>query len=258
MRSLFLILLGLTLAWTGISQSVYNAQKPSEMVQECKYEGKIFKHKALFEPASTKKDVNGSLREYESLTLDTEKLQSLSFEAPEQMNFTIPAGSRNTLELELVKVDIFDAEFAVVESSTNQPVKIERGLHYRGIIKGDQNSIAAVSIFEDEVTGLVSSASLGNVVLAKLNQKNNINDYVLYNDEDVVETLGAYCETPDDGPEYTREQLDYEPSSDRGSGDCVRIYFEVDHDIFNNKGGTTGAANYITAIFNQSATLYAN
>ncbi len=258
MRSLVLILLGLTLAWTGISQSVYTSQKPSEMVQECKYEGKTFQYKALFEPASTKKDVNGSLREYESLTIDAEKLQSLVFEAPEQMTFTIPAGSRETIELELVKVDIFDATFSVVESSTNQPVKMEQGLHYRGIIKGDQHSIAAVSIFENEVTGLFSSASLGNVVLAKLNQKNNINDYVLYNDEDVIETLEAYCETPDDGYEYTREQLDYVPSSARGSGDCVRIYFELDHDIFNDKGGTVGATNYITAIFNQSATLYAN
>jgi hypothetical protein len=258
MRSLVLILLGLTLAWTGISQSVYTSQKPAEMVQECKYEGKNFKHKALFEPATTKKDVNGSLSEYESLTLDTEKLQSLAFEAPEQMNFSIPAGSRKTLEIELVKVDIFDADFSVIEHSTNQPVTIEKGLHYRGIIKGDQHSIAAISIFEDEVTGLFSSASLGNIVLAKLNQKNNVNDYVLYNDENVVEALGAYCETPDNGQGYTRQQLDYVPSSDKGVGDCVRIFFEVDHDIFNDKGGTVGATNYITAIFNQSATLYAN
>ncbi|KAA3635832.1 MAG: T9SS C-terminal target domain-containing protein [Bacteroidetes bacterium] len=258
MRSLFLFLLGMTLAWTGIAQTTYTSLKPSEMVQECKFEGKAFKNTTLFEPSTTKKDVNGTISEYESLTLDIEKLQSLKFEAPEQMSFRIPAGSRNTFELELVKVDIFDGAFSVIESSTNQPVNVDQGIHYRGIIKGDQNSIAAISIYDDEVTGLLSSATLGNVVLAKLNQKNNQRDYILYNDEDVVEQLGSYCETPDDGPGYTREQLDYEPSSDRGPGDCVRIYFEVDHDIFNDKGGTTGATNYITAIFNQAATLYAN
>lgn len=258
MRSLILFLLGMTLAWTSIAQSVYTSLKPAEMILESKNEGKTFKAASLFEPAAKQKTVNGALSKYESLTLDIEKLQRLAFEAPEQMSFIIPAGQRNSIELELVQVDLFDGQFSVVESSSNRPIKVDRGLHYRGIIKGDQHSIAAVSIFEGEVTGLISSTATGNLVLARLNQKNNQSDYVLYNDEDVVDRMGTYCDTPDDGPGYTREQLDYSASDDRGPGDCVRIYFEVDHDIYTDKGGTTGAVNYITAIFNQAATLYAN
>jgi hypothetical protein len=40
--------------------------------------------------------------------------------------------------------------------------------------------------------------------------------------------------------------------------DCVRLYIEVDNDIVVNKGGEVGATNYITAVYNQLATLYAN
>jgi hypothetical protein len=260
MRSLVLFLLGMTLACASIAQTQYTSLKPAEMIQESKSAGKNFMKTALFERATEKKTVDGTLSEYESLTLDIEKLQQLVSGAPQQLNFKLPSNQTNEseLDLELVQVNIFDGNFAVIESSTNQPVDIERGLHFRGIIKGDQNSLVAVSIFEDEVTGLISSESTGNLVLARLNQKNNQQDYVLYNDKDVVEQLGSYCSTPDDGPAYTREQIEYTQPGDRGPGDCVRIYFEVDNDIYTDKGGTNGSTNYITSIFNQSATLYAN
>ena len=41
-------------------------------------------------------------------------------------------------------------------------------------------------------------------------------------------------------------------------GRCVRIYVEADFDIFQNKGSAANVTNYITAVFNQSAMLYAN
>lgn len=258
MRSLVLFLLGMTLAWTGIAQSVYTSLKPAEMIEESKNAGDQFIETALFQQSTSRKNVQGAISKFTSLTLDVEKLQSLNFQKENQLNFKIPSTQRGELELELVRVDIFDGNFSVIESSTGLPAEIDHGLHYRGVIKGDQNSVVAVSIFEDEVTGLISSTATGNLVLAKVKEKNNIQDYVLYNDEDVVEKLSNYCETPDNGPAYTREQLDYEPSAERGPGDCIRIYFEVDHDIFTDKGGTTGATNYVTAVFNQSATLYAN
>ena len=38
----------------------------------------------------------------------------------------------------------------------------------------------------------------------------------------------------------------------------MRIYVEADQDLFLNKGSVTNTVNYITAVFNQSATIYSN
>ncbi len=39
---------------------------------------------------------------------------------------------------------------------------------------------------------------------------------------------------------------------------CVRVYLECDYALNQNKGGVAGATNFITAVFNNLATLYAN
>ena len=58
---------------------------------------------------------------------------------------------------------------------------------------------------------------------------------------------------------YTTDQLNGTNTGSRALSDCVRLYLEVDYDIYVNKGSTTTAVtNYITGIFNQVSTLYAN
>ena len=61
----------------------------------------------------------------------------------------------------------------------------------------------------------------------------------------------------DDGIGYTRDQLEPQPGT-RALSDCVGLYFEVDDDVVTDKGGAAGATNYVTGVYNQVATLYAN
>ena len=233
---------------------------PSEMVTQRKLNGETFETVSLFklpEPGQARNNrAPEGIRDFQYLDLDEEALQKLIFEEPEQLTLTLPGASRFPIEVELVKVQPFTHDFTVMLASTNAPAAAwESGVHYRGRIKGKNGSVAAVSLFENQVMGLFSAADQGNLVLGPMGDDPKTEQYLLYNDADAL--MGFVCATPDEGPGYHRSELEWSGDG-RGPGDCVRIYFEVDHDIFLNKGGTTPTVNYVTGLFNQAAALYAN
>ena len=85
-------------------------------------------------------------------------------------SFTLPVEvSGGRVDLELVRVDVTTADFKVVTSDSNgQAVPYEPGVHYRGKIKGDSDSHAAVSVFRDEVMGSYFTEGDGTVVIGRL------------------------------------------------------------------------------------------
>ena len=235
--------------------------KPSELVNETRQRGENFESVQLFSSVAAQVSPNSEalrqLNAYNLLNLEPQGMRSFARRPPAAMTFRIPSVARSgDIELELVQVDILTDDFSVQESSADSPTEVQPGVHYRGTVKGDPSSIAAISIYEDEVMGLISSNSLGNLVLGKMQAPGMEYQHIIYNDEELMRQEAFLCDTPDDGPDYAPEDL--LPNAYRNSNKCVRVYFEVDYDIFQDKGGTAGATNYITGLFNQVATLYAN
>ena len=135
---------------------------------------------------------------------------------------------------------------------------MKTGVHYRGIISNDEHSIAAVSIYEDEIMALVSSKE-GNFVIGRLQDGTETSKHIAYDDLSVFQHETFSCGTEDSGIGYKRKDLQFEHEvENRDVGDCVRWYIEVDKDIHDNKGGIVGATNYVTGLLNQVITLYAN
>ena len=232
---------------------------PQKLVEEAK-QTEIFQTLSLFTPKAHDKnkviEAGKTISEFSLLNLEKQSLQDLFQTAPDHIQLQLPRHEKSILEIELVKVDIFADGFQVIQSSTNAPVNVNLGLHYRGIIKGSNQSFASISIFENSLMGLVSS-SAGNYVLGKLKgQASDENTYILYNDKEVLNEIGLSCDTPDDDYIYSREELTTEVLGDKDLDNCTRLYLEVDHDIFLNKGGISNTTNYITGLFNQVATLY--
>lgn len=260
MRVITMVLLGLLCSLYSFSQSNdFSSLKPAELIAESKNAGNTFEEISFFHPTLKKKTlVNKDVTDYSLLELDIEQLQKIAYEAPQNFTLNIPREQKNALELELIQVNPFDGQFIITQSNNKEPFQFSPGLHYRGIVKGDPSSLVAISIFEEEVTGLISTPTEGNLVLGKLKEKSNKTQYLLYNDKDLVASRGAYCDVEDDMTGYSRDEISISVDDSKTVGDCVRIYFEVDHDVYQDKGGTNGAVNYITAIFNEAATLYAN
>jgi hypothetical protein len=232
--------------------------KPAELVQAEKSKGMPFQTVTAFDQSEGRANLGDEAPEqYDLLEMRDEVVQQLHAEQPDRITFALPSTHRSELAIELVKVDLFTDDFQVTDSQTESAADVDYGVHYRGIIKGESGSIASLSVFEDGIMGLFSPARGGNLVLGQLEGKRDETRYILYNDKDVLERMAYDCGTPDDGEGYTREELQPQAGT-RALSDCVRFYYEVDYDIFQNKGGTQGATNYVTGIANEVATLYAN
>ncbi|HRJ14134.1 MAG TPA: zinc-dependent metalloprotease [Saprospiraceae bacterium] len=234
-----------------------SALRPRQLVEQAHLEGKSFTPISLFERAvNFRSEVEITpIEDYTLLNLDSEGLRQLAAAPPAALLLELPFES-GRLQLELVRTD---ADPIPVRES--QPTDFGRnsftGLHYRGVVRGQEGSVAAVSFVAGEVMGLVSSRQEGNLVLGRLNAENAAPVHILYRDAPVLEAMEMDCHTADDGPDYLPHQLQ-EVLEFRNEAKCTRIYFEVDYDIFTDKGGTAGAISYVTALFNQVAALYAN
>ncbi len=161
------------------------------------------------------------------------------------------------MSLELVKVDITTDDFEITEMPSGKVIESNASvLHYRGIVKGQPNSIAAISFFDDELSGVISiGEKSSNLVLGKLKDSNN---QIIYEDKDIGHLNEFVCQAIDNsGKAYTEEQLKNTDQS-KAAVKCPRVFFDIANDIVRDKGGAQGASNYIQAIFNQVSVLYAN
>lgn len=180
-------------------------------------------------------------------------------ERPEALTLSIPVQAAQPLELELVQQSPLANDFFVSTSgSDNKPVAYTPGVYYRGVIKGMPGSTVAISVFENEIIGIAATPDKGNLVLGKLEAEGNETGYILYSDKNLHAQRQPVCGTvePLGYAEKIREysQTAAKPTADK----CVRVYLECDYAMHQNKGGVAGATNFITAVFNNLATLYAN
>ncbi len=158
---------------------------------------------------------------------------------------------------DLVEVPQSYYDFSVRTSSGAKAEVPESTKHYRGVIREHAgNSIIAVSFFEDQMMGVFSIDGYGTYTIGKLK---NSNTHIIFNDANVNRQNDFNCETEEDsvGLPYRKEELN---TSNRGSASakCVKIYFETEYDIYQNLGSTAAVVNYVSALFNEVATLYQN
>jgi len=187
--------------------------------------------------------------------LNPSAVSSLLEERVDYLALSLPDGKGAMIELDLVKVDILAPGFSVKTAAPTSERFEDHGVHYRGMIKGNEQSLAAISVFKNEIVGFFSSAAAGNSVVGRLSGDNPSDTHIVYAEKDLKVEQEFSCDTKDVGSPVT-EQLLQTPTEAPGS--CIRIYVEADFDLFQDKGNVTNTANYVTALFNQSATLFAN
>lgn len=188
------------------------------------------------------------------LSPDHAVIEKLLADNQDFIRLLLPISERENLQLDLVQHQIFSEDFILTASNApGIPINYLHGLHYRGIVSGDPNSLVAVSVFNNEIMGLISTKD-GNLVLGRL-ESDRENKHIIYNDLDLTRRFDFDCGTVDDGKGYTVEELQSQTNG-RDIDDCVRVYIEIDDDIVTQKGGAEPATNYITGLFNQSIVLY--
>ncbi|MCB0548104.1 MAG: hypothetical protein KDD19_11005 [Phaeodactylibacter sp.] len=253
----------LLLAVFSLSSHAQNYTSPLQRkVQFYQLSGKTMKTTPIFRWDG---EVDAAMRNTVSkghlIQLDRELLrQAYNADAP-AITLQVPTGENSTLNLQLVQEDLFTDDFKVTSTGKEaEGIPYRPGRHYRGIVAGSSRSMAAVSIFEDKVMGVIETAEEGNMTLGAV-EEDARGRYILYRTSDVPNPPVFECGTPglEDATNSLRsldEHLQAAPN--RSVNNCVRVYLECDYDLFVNKGSVQNTADYMSGLFNVAATLYQN
>ncbi|NNF35449.1 MAG: hypothetical protein HKN68_15170 [Saprospiraceae bacterium] len=186
--------------------------------------------------------------------LDLNLMNRIRGDSPDLLAMNFPVKGYGQMELQLFKADVFTEDFQVkIASDPSNSFAYEMGSYYWGIVKGDNQSIAAVTFSSEEMTGFIYTAG-ETYNLGKLNNKEN--DYVIYKESDLKIGSPLGCDV-DDTKHLIGQRME-ESSRVSNPNNCVNMYVEIDNDIVVGKGGVTQAVNYVSGVFSQVAILYAN
>jgi hypothetical protein len=184
---------------------------------------------------------------------DKSVLKNVATTKPTALDVVIPVPDEAPITVRVHRVEITAAEMKVMYSSGLSQTGIP-GAFYRGIVKGDYQSLVALSFYDDHVRGMLMLEDR-TLVLGPLEGASNQGIHIVYDEELIAHRNPFTCLT---------DELDHEGVSNsdpleigqRAPGDCVNVYWEVNYNIWQDKGANT--LNYITGATNEVFTLYDN
>jgi gliding motility-associated-like protein len=257
-KDLFTFSLIFFLLWFGVIYCQPEAH-PNEIAKALilrKQEGARISDIAPFivvqNPIVTKRSAS-FVRKLGLLSLDKKAINKLQEDRLELVAVSVPF-EEEMIVLELFRTTPVADDFEVVTSDGSRFSETE-GVHYRGVVKGDGQSVVALSVYADEIMGMISSPSMGNVILARWHEADDL--HVIYRDADLTIANEFECEAMP-SPEGVSVADGSESTSRSSAEKCIKIYFETSYSLYQEKGSNQGEViNYVTGFFNQVAAIYA-
>lgn len=192
------------------------------------------------------------VRQADFFNLNPAQLEQITNEKPEGLKLELVLSSLGLLELDLVKVEVLDHNF-YVSTSDGQKHELRTGTFYQGVIRNQtQSSVAAITVFDDKILGMISLDG-NNINLEAI--PNEPLSLIVFGDNDIIKSSEISC-LADQLEEVIKDP--YQDKSEMAAGDCIRVYLECDKALHDNKGGVQPTVDWITAVFNNVKTLYTN
>ena len=141
------------------------------------------------------------------LNINSQQLGQIMADKPEFISIAVPY-QNEMVEVQMYKQNILTDDFKVKDADGNF-YDYQPGQYYRGIVAGDYNSIVAISFFEDNVMGVISTREKGNVVLGKSTDKA---DYISYSDKNLLGENPFVCGVDDlEFNKQMEQQIQFDP-----------------------------------------------
>ena len=260
MKSIKGIALGIVMILT--QQLIAQPSTPVlERVRNAQSKGKPYLTNQLFtrlgnpDPGMQKVLSRGSV-----LGIDASIIHELKSGRPSYVALQLPYEDGQVLTVDLVQNEVLDGEFKVTTSAqVSETFEKQNALHYQGIVRGSARSVAAISIVDNEVMGVIDVDGLGNLVLGKL-ENDAHNRHILYRTEDLNHDMQVGCDADEVSLpviEQASEQISLMSTGDPSK--CVKIYFECEYDMFVSRSSSVqSTVDFMTGIYNVVKTLYDN
>lgn len=187
---------------------------------------------------------------YNTYTADPLAIARLYHTGPQAITMSLRTAEGIIYTLEMVQSQPFsdDADMGYIDHSGRHRSAPQRSLHYQGIVKGMEMSLAAMSVFANGEVIMLFSNKEGNFNFGKMKDDSGV--YVLYNSRERTEAMPFNCLVKDELPGSISPQRGQ--SKTTGVVECkkVRVYWEVDSTFLADKGSMTAAQNHLAGLFN--------
>ncbi|RFS13566.1 GEVED domain-containing protein [Emticicia sp. C21] len=245
----FLLLVFCSHAQHKIYEEVNDAKKQSTLLKSSKL---FYSPKSSLRRTSLGLAANSSAIEF---SVNKTELARLAQKQVPFLNLAVPSSNGRAFELELIPINIYGPKFRLLNAA-NKEVPFVKSTHYKGIIKGDPNSLVAISISDGEVSGFISNKD-GNHVLGKIRKSEN---YILYNDKDLLNKKPLDCGVSEEKIRQVADAGSCSTAPVRDSAQAcnpVLIHLEADYQIFKDQDSSmVTATNFVTHLFAQVIVLY--
>ncbi len=234
-----------------------------ELLSQTGYKQKEFF--TLDNSPSSLKTINGYVDKATTLILNTDKILKFFNNPENEILLRIPLENEKYLELELIKSEVLANDFNLYrlkQGRVKEKVSYIPGLYYRGKIKGNPNSLAAISIFKNKIIGIISDEN-GNYILGENKNFPNRERYVFYSENNLKIGNKFKCGTGD-GIDKFYKSTDFSHKKLKELEDNypnlpVKMYFECDYDMYEEfYYSISEVADFVTAFFNVSILIYQN
>lgn len=239
-------------AWIFLAFASAGAQKPVATKAIQLFQGKQPATFELFNPATAaKEEFKTYVDNAHSLTIRPEVLQQLRIADQGLIRLTLPTPL--DIQLDLYRANVF-SEGATIKTSDGRSFTLNpEHQFYRGIISGNPNSIAIVSVFEDRVQ-IVFSDQHGNTRI----QQTPDGHYILFADEDLLIPKNFECHTEDTNGFHPAQDTS-DTHNRRMTGNCVQVYVECDFKSYQDNGNSIpNTEEWVAELWNEVITLYEN
>ncbi len=191
-------------------------------------------------------------KEASVLSIDPSSISEILKKKPQLLKIDLPLHSNKTLELKLIKSEIFSDGFKVrLSSKVESLADLNVGVQYWGIVNDDERSMVTVSLNK---SGVISMISINDETY-NLVQTRDKSAYVLYDEKSVIQLPTHDCATAEN---LVINESEIDDQIQRNPSNCVNLYFETDYDLYSDIGSSQGVLDFLAGTFNQVAQLYAN
>lgn len=233
-----------------------------EQIQSARQKGVVFRPYSLFSYQDAIANVlplRSNPPEGVVLKIDPNALADLNKQSPEALSLALPRDKNGQVfQMDLIRIDLHTPDFKL-NTSADGPIAYQPGIHYRGVLRNEAKTSVALSFFKDQVMGVIGFSESSNWILGRLDGANLRDAYTVYREDDLDFDKSFNCGSSEVSKEI--RQAENKIGELRGVtavDKTVRVYFECEYDLVTEKGGATGAANFINGIFNIVSLLYQN
>ncbi|QTD48381.1 pre-peptidase C-terminal domain-containing protein [Sulfidibacter corallicola] len=198
------------------------------------------------------------------LSPDHDQLAALVEEGPEHLRLQLPLPATENkmareLSLDLVRAKVLSDDF-VATTSEGALVDYVDGVHYRGIVDGREDTMVAISLYEDKVMAVIHTPEDGDMVLGPYRDDLRVDRHVFYKTGDLTDNQVFICGAQE-GPNYHEEVAEILANENRTAlvDNCVQVYLECDYALYQERGSNVNQTlNWVTGMYNVVAAIYQN